>query len=127
LADLFMSLSMPVGSPEIPVHSEGSLSSAVGMATEQLDLNTVVARREQLVADLGDETMMVDESGAYIQLDTVGSRIWELLSEPRSVASVCDALESEFAVDRETCERDVLAFLGQMLERKLLRVQADQG
>lgn len=57
--------------------------------------------------------MMSIENGEYYGLDDIGSRIWELI----------DTLLERFDVDRETCERDVLKFLNELDEDKILEVE----
>ena len=63
-------------------------------------------------ADLGESLALLGLSTkTYYTVEGVGPRIFARLSEPTSVASICDSLLASFAVDRERCERDVLDFL----------------
>ena len=58
-------------------------------------------RSEPLTASVDGETVMLDaERGSYFALGPVGSRIWELLEEPRTFDELCDALQDEYAVTR---------------------------
>ena len=86
--------------------------------------DTVVAQIEELVSsDLDGETVMMSvKNGKYYGMDAIGSRIWALIKQPRSVADVCNILLEEFDVRREQCERDVLDFLNNLAEDKLVRV-----
>ena len=92
-----------------------------------IGLHTVIARVEELVsADMDGETALMSvENGAYYGMDAIGSRIWALIEKPRTVSELCDALLQEFDVEREECERDVLAFLNKLAENKLLKVTND--
>jgi hypothetical protein len=84
----------------------------------------VVRRAEPLTAAVDDELVMLDpRSSQYFALDPVGHRVWELLAEPRSVASLCSTLEGEFEVAPEDCRADVLAFLEQLQKAELLDVR----
>jgi hypothetical protein len=51
----------------------------------------------------------------------VGSRIWELLADPLTTSEICARLVAEFEVDTDTCETDVVEFVGQLLESDLIR------
>lgn len=87
-------------------------------------LTSVVAQsREPIATQIDGEVVMVSvEQGNYYGLDVIGSRIWELLEQPCSVATLCDRLQQEFTVDRLTCEQDVLEFLAKLAAEKLIRV-----
>jgi hypothetical protein len=62
----------------------------------------VLARR------IGEETVILNlESGVYFGLDPVGARIWELLTDGNELAGICETMQLEFEVDRETLGTDV--------------------
>lgn len=86
----------------------------------------VVAAKDQISADLQGETIVLGlGKSVYYGVDGVGTRIWGLLSEPRRVSWIRDVISSEFEVDPETCQRDLLAFLGE-LEAEGLVVAGDE-
>ena len=86
--------------------------------------DAVVAQIEELVSsDLDGETVMMSvENGKYYGMDAIGSRIWALIKEPCSVSELCNILLTEFKVDRERCEKDVLIFLNKLAEDNLVKV-----
>ena len=90
----------------------------------EIDLSTTIARSdEQLSADLeGEAVLMSIAKGSYYALNATGSRIWELLETPRSVADLCAALQKEFAVDASECQQQVLAHLNELLDQGLVKV-----
>ncbi len=90
----------------------------------KIGLDTVVTPSEELVSsDLDGETVMMSiENGQYYGLDEIGSRVWALIEEPRSVSELCDVLVEEYEVAREQCEQDVLAFLNELAEDNLVKV-----
>ena len=48
---------------------------------------------EVMARTVGDETVILDlTSGTYFGLDPVGARIWQLLTEGKSLSAVCDAM-----------------------------------
>lgn len=89
----------------------------------------VVASRQQVSADLAGEAVILSlTNGVYYGLDPVAARIWELVQERRTVASVRDALLDEFeGVDEERCTRDLVEFLTQLRDWELLEVSPEQG
>ena len=88
--------------------------------------NSFIRRNPELVSsNLDGETVMMSvESGEYFGLDSVGSRIWELIENPVEVDGVIGALLDEFEVSREQCEADTVEFLNQLFDKKLLIVMS---
>jgi Coenzyme PQQ synthesis protein D (PqqD) len=71
-----------------------------------------------LAAQVGDELVMMSvESGVYIGLNDIGSRVWDLIETPRDLNEICSALSEEFETTPETCRPEVEAFLAQLEER----------
>jgi hypothetical protein len=66
--------------------------------------------------------MLDVESGFYFGLNSVASVIWEMMKEKVDLGSIVDALMKEFDVDKSTCESDTLELLGQMAEKKIIRI-----
>ena len=95
------------------------------MKKKEITTDTIISQIEEIVAsDIDGETVMMSiENGEYYGLDDIGSRIWELLEKPIKVSDLIDTLLERFDVDRETCERDVLKFLNELKEDKILRVE----
>lgn len=91
----------------------------------QLEPHTLVVRTEgQVAADLGEgqTALMSVERGSYYSLNEVGGRVWELLSEPRAVTTLCQVVAEEYDVDPEQAERDVSAYVQELLAEGLLRL-----
>ena len=90
-----------------------------------IDLNTLISRREDLMTSELSETevvMLNVERGYYYGMQETSTLIWKHLSEPRSVSAVCDYLMTQFAVERETCEKEVLAFVKELFKDGLIHV-----
>jgi hypothetical protein len=76
---------------------------------------TVVAASEQVSTRLDDETVLLElKKGTYYGLNSVGSVIWELIQQPRSIEAVCSAVLEQYSVDSETCKRDVLRVIEEL-------------
>ena len=94
--------------------------------SELASLETVIARRADLMtSDLSEtELVMLNiERGAYYGMADTAKAIWNHIDAPRSVSDVCARLRTQFAVDRETCERETLAFVNEMLKYDLVRIE----
>lgn len=89
----------------------------------ELTLEAVVCRSSDVIASPVDNevVMMHIDHGMYYALNAVGADIWERLAEPIKVADLCAQLQQVYAVDRATCEADVLAILNDMAANGLLR------
>ena len=86
----------------------------------------VVVSDEQVSTSLGDETVILGMGdGVYYGLDAVGARVWALLATPRRVSELVRAVVGEFDVTPEQCERDVVALLDDLSERRLVREVPD--
>jgi hypothetical protein len=79
------------------------------------------AAKGSVFCRLGEETVLLNyNAGRYFVMDEVGAFIWSLLQQPRTVEEVRQELFSRYDVDRETCERDLEAFLDQLAQEGLL-------
>lgn len=74
----------------------------------------------------GEEVIMDAANGTYYGLNEVGSRIWNLLSEPKTVAHLQDELLAEYEVDPAYCRNEVDTFLHELVEQELVQI-VDEG
>jgi len=73
---------------------------------------TVARSADQVSCDLRGETAVLQlSSGVYFGLDAVGTRIWELLATPMSLVQLIDTITTEYAVEAERSEQDIVALL----------------
>ena len=74
-----------------------------------------------MATPVDDELVIIHfDSNAYYGFDMIGRRIWELIEEPRTVADLCAALCEEYDVAPPRCESDVLSFLSELAESKVV-------
>ena len=86
--------------------------------------SVVVVSPDQVSSDLAGETVLLSMIDAhYYGFAGVGSRIWELVTEPIAVSAVCAVITEEFDVAREHCEADVLRFVRELVAKGLLEVR----
>lgn len=70
----------------------------------------------------GEIVMMNMETGKYYCFNSVGSKIWKLIDEKQSVKDIVSKLISEFEVEPEVCESEVIKFLNGILNEELISV-----
>ncbi|MFZ6864650.1 PqqD family peptide modification chaperone [Undibacterium sp. Ji67W] len=93
------------------------------MSTISLDMSSKFIRNPDLVAVPmdGDLVMMSISQGSYYGVNPVGSVIWEALQTPQTLEHLCQVVVKEFAVDADTCLKDVQTFVTQMLNAKVVQ------
>ena len=81
-----------------------------------LSAATVVARSDGFIdAEIDNEVVALSiERGTCYGLNRVGSRIWNLLATPARIGDLCATLLTEYKVDRNVCEREVLDLLEEL-------------
>ena len=70
---------------------------------------------------LKDEAVLLDlKEGFYFGLNDVGSRIWTLVGEERTLGEICDTLITEYEVSRDELERHVHTLVEELLNKGLI-------
>src|SRR3954470_22905309 len=87
---------------------------------------TLFARNESLLtAEVDGELMAMSiEQGNCYGLNAVGTRIWALLAEPRTLDALCDQLLSEYDVDAAQCRAEVIRLLEELRAEGLATVRS---
>lgn len=84
---------------------------------------SIVRRKDDVIGNALSEreSVMLDiDRGRYFGVKEVGHAIWVQLDQPTSVRDLCRRLLEDFDIDDETCRRDVLHFLEQLLDHELI-------
>ena len=94
--------------------------------TREFSGDAVVTRNDGLLtAEVDGELMAMSvERGTCYGLDAIGTRIWSLLAEPRTVDELCAALLAEYDVDPGQCRSDLVSLLDDMRAEGLATVRA---
>ena len=88
------------------------------------DAAVVVASKDQFSCPLGDDTVILDlKAGLYFSLDNVGSLIWQLVQQPKTVEELRTAILETFEVEPAVCERDLRALLQDLVGRNLVEIR----
>jgi len=70
---------------------------------------------------LGDEAVILNLStGIYFGLDTVGTRMWQLISEHGSTEKAREALLAEYEVEENQLGQDLALLIQQLIDKGLL-------
>jgi hypothetical protein len=70
----------------------------------------------------GEAVILNLESGTYFGLDPVGTRIWSLLQEHRSLRRVFEVVLHEYEVAPERLEGDMLRLVKELRTKGLVRL-----
>jgi hypothetical protein len=87
-----------------------------------MNLSDKVTIPTQVMArTVGDETVILDlASGTYYGLDPVGARMWQLMAEGQTLASICEVMLNEYEVTREALESDILRLTEELRAKGLV-------
>jgi len=74
-----------------------------------------------LVSQLAGETVLMNTvTGDYFGINTVGTKIWNLLTTPVTITSLVESLVAGYDISSEQCENEVNIFLKNLESRKLV-------
>lgn len=95
------------------------------METTQIKTENVITKAESFISsDLDEAVVMMDiEKGLYYSLNAVGAEIWEMIENPIAVKTICYNLSSEFDVDEEKCESEVITYLKKLLDFNIISIE----
>jgi hypothetical protein len=68
----------------------------------------------------GDLVLLSAETGTYFGIDGSGVRMWELLSDPITLAEIGEVIAAEFDVAPERARADAFAFCTELRGRGLV-------
>jgi hypothetical protein len=94
------------------------------MPTPEINTSTRVKPSEDvLFQELQGETVLLNlKTGVYFGLDTVGTRIWQLLDEHEVLSDVVKAMLLDYDVTEQACSDDVVALVRRMEEHGIVTV-----
>jgi hypothetical protein len=75
-----------------------------------------------LSRNLDGETVLLDlESGTYFGLDTIGTRVWELIGQEQPLAAILHVILDEYDVKEERAHTDLLELVETLRAKGLIR------
>jgi hypothetical protein len=86
--------------------------------------STLRIRPDVVFRQLDDEAVLLDlKSGTYFGLNTVGTRVWQLVGEQATLSQVLDTLAGEYDdVARDELERDLLSLSQELCTHGLTEI-----
>jgi hypothetical protein len=94
------------------------------LKTEKISLNSrIVQSVGNVVSDMDGEKVMLNiTKGKYYNLGELGGIIWELMDTTVEVNKIITALLSEYEIEKDECEHQVLAFINSIYEEGLIQI-----
>ena len=92
------------------------------------DTTLYTADPEVISTTTGDDLVLLSlKMESYYGLNAVGARIWELLQQGGSVATLCEVLRGEYPIEEDELRADIRALMQDLAQNSLLVLdQADQ-
>ncbi len=90
----------------------------------RLSSDIILSKNEEEIAYriIGGQTTIIHLKGnTFNVLDVLATRIWELIDGRISISQITERIYQEFDVERSVLNHDCLDFLGEMLEKGLLK------
>ncbi|USK31655.1 lasso peptide biosynthesis PqqD family chaperone [Bacillus sp. F19] len=89
--------------------------------------NFIVRQGEgNIVSDMnGEKVMLSISNGKYYNLGEMGGVIWDLIESPINFNQLIESLLSQYQVEREECQKQVLSFLESLNKEKLIKLEKD--
>ncbi|WP_183096353.1 PqqD family peptide modification chaperone [Nocardioides stalactiti] len=88
-----------------------------------MDRGSTIARSDGVVeAQFDDVRVVLNEDLAYLGLNAVGQRIWDLLAAPQTLGSLVEVLLEEYDVAEADCATDVTRYVEALVDHKLVRL-----
>jgi len=88
------------------------------------DKSRIGVSANQVSCDLAGEAAILNlKNFVYYGLDSIGSSIWSLIQEPKTVAEIRNALLGIYEVDSQELDSDLQELLTQLSEQGLIDIQ----
>ena len=90
----------------------------------ELTSNKITLSSKVLFQEIGGEAVLLDFEGErYYRLDTVATRIWQLLEHHSKLQSIIQTLCGEFDVDETVLRQDLSNFINSLAGAGLIFLQ----
>jgi len=88
--------------------------------------NSIISRHNDIVFNMLDDeiVMMSIKNAEYYGLDSIGSRIWEIIEKPVSFKQLLNILVTEYDVNEEQCKTDVTVFLIALEKKNIIKIDS---
>lgn len=100
----------------------------ISLAMDDTKIDKLIFQRspDSISTVLDDETVILDvASGVYSGLNEVGTVLWSLLENQVTFADMQERILTEFEVTTEMCSENLLTFLKELEQNKLIEVRVE--
>jgi hypothetical protein len=81
-----------------------------------------------IVSDMGGEKVMMSiEQGNYYNLGEIGGIIWDRIENPITLNDLINRLTSEYDIEKEECEKQVVTFLATLKKENLIQISSSES
>ncbi|NWQ39186.1 lasso peptide biosynthesis PqqD family chaperone [Bacillus sp. EB106-08-02-XG196] len=93
--------------------------------TNKLYTETIIVQSPgNIISDMDGETVMMSiDNGKYYNLGVIGGYIWGNIGTPITIKTLVSKLSNEFNVEDSQCKKDVIHFLEQLLNEKIIMIE----
>jgi hypothetical protein len=85
--------------------------------------STIMQCEGNIVSDMdGEKVMLSIKNGKYYNLGKIGGDIWGLMREPIKLNQLITILISEYQVEKDDCEQQILSFIEQLYNEELIQI-----
>lgn len=90
---------------------------------QELNLNSIIVKTDNFIeSELDDGIVMMSiENNSYYGLDEIGKKIIALTNKPIEISEITTTLLSEYNIDKEICERDVLELIKDLQKEGIIQ------
>lgn len=93
------------------------------MSQAELGALVIAATSAQISQNLnGEEVILHLDHGQYYGLTEVGTHVWQLIQEPKSIDEIKKSILKTYEVSEEVCAKDLLQLLQDLLEHELIEI-----
>jgi hypothetical protein len=94
-------------------------------SVDKLSMGSIIVQSPgNIVSDMDGATVMLSiDNGKYYNLGVIGGYIWRIIKTPISIDKLISKLTCEFDVENGVCEKEVIPFLDQLLQEKIIMIE----
>jgi hypothetical protein len=83
----------------------------------------LVASKEQMSCDFNGESVVLNlKNNSYYGLNEVGTFVWDMIKEPKTIYQIKDAILEKYEVDPNECEHDLLELVNDLQANELIQI-----
>ena len=89
-----------------------------------LDMEKRIAFSKKVCCKIidGEAFLLTTNDNCFYTLNPVGTRVWELADNKRTINEIANIICREFKVDRKTAVKDIAIFIGELLKKKICKL-----